>query len=62
MIRNQLEFEVVTRRVRYLEAQLAMVPNDEDEGSLRARARIRVELDEDRRALADYVSGVGALR
>ena len=62
MIRNQLEFEVVTKRTRYLEAQLAMVPNDEDESSLRARARIRVQLDESRRELADYVSGAGLFR
>jgi hypothetical protein len=60
MIRNQLEFEVVTRRVRYLEAQLAMPAQGEDE--LRVRARLRVELDEDRRDLAEYVSGIGALR
>lgn len=62
MIRNKLEFEVVQKRVRYLEAQLAVLSFDDGEDALIKRARLSVELDRARRDLAEYVSGVGALR
>jgi hypothetical protein len=64
MIRNSLEFEVVTKRVRYLEAQLAVLVNDcaEDERSLQQRAQLRVEIDDKKQELAVYVSGDGLFR
>lgn len=63
MIRNQLEREVVSRRIRYLESQLAVLEFDgDDETTKRRRAQLSAELDRSRAELAQYVSGVGALR
>lgn len=64
MIRDALEYEVVRKRVRYLETQLEILlhDRDDDEATLTQRARLRVEIDDKKKELADYVSGVSQFR